>query len=202
RIDKFGVVQPNIQRLGSSGRIMVELPGAKDIERIKNLLQSTAQLEFWHVYTSSEMQNFLVQANSVLKEIKNKEEVQKENQAQTPADTAQVDTTNIDDTDMEALLTEVDDTLDVPENPLFDLMLSGGGGGPILATFSTKDTATVNNYLSIPQVRSLLPANMKYAKFVWGKPVQPDNNFNVETIDLYALKGNRGMEPPLNGNVI
>ncbi len=202
RIDKFGVVQPNIQRLGSSGRIMVELPGAKDIERIKNLLQSTAQLEFWHVYTSSEMQNFLVQANSVLKEIKNKEEAQKENQAQTPADTAQVDTTNIDDTDMEALLTEVDDTLDVPENPLFDLMLSGGGGGPILATFSTKDTATVNNYLSIPQVRSLLPANMKYAKFVWGKPVQPDNNFNVETIDLYALKGNRGMEPPLNGNVI
>ena len=47
RIDKFGVTQPNIQRLGTSGRILVELPGAKDVERIKSLLQSTAQLEFW-----------------------------------------------------------------------------------------------------------------------------------------------------------
>jgi SecD/SecF fusion protein len=206
RIDKFGVVQPNIQRLGSSGRIMVELPGAKDIERIKKLLQSTAQLEFWHVFTAQEMQGFLAQTNAVLKEIKAPEETEEETaqqqeEVQTPADTTAVDTTSIDETDMEALLTEVDDTLDVPTNPLFDLMLSGGGGS-IIATFAAKDTATVNDYLSIPQVRSLLPANMKYAKFVWGKPVAPNENFDVETVDLYAIKGNRSMEAPLSGNVI
>ncbi|MDX1604222.1 MAG: protein translocase subunit SecDF, partial [Salinimicrobium sediminis] len=56
RIDKFGVTQPNIQRLGTSGRILVELPGAREIERVQDLLQSTAQLEFWHVYESNEFQ--------------------------------------------------------------------------------------------------------------------------------------------------
>ncbi|MBB1489762.1 protein translocase subunit SecDF, partial [Oceanospirillum sp. D5] len=59
RIDQFGVTQPNIQRLGNSGRILVELPGVKDIERATGLLQSTAQLEFWDVYKGQEFQQFL-----------------------------------------------------------------------------------------------------------------------------------------------
>jgi SecD/SecF fusion protein len=67
RIDKFGVVQPNIQRLGQSGRILVELPGAKDVDRIKKLLQSTAQLEFWETYKSEELGNFMLAANETLK---------------------------------------------------------------------------------------------------------------------------------------
>ena len=67
RIDKFGVTQPNIQRLGSSGRILVELPGAKDVERIKNLLQSTAQLEFWETYKNDQLFSFLISANDVIK---------------------------------------------------------------------------------------------------------------------------------------
>ena len=67
RIDKFGVTQPNIQRLGTSGRILVELPGAKDVERVKNLLQSTAQLEFWETYKNDQFFTFLAQANDVLK---------------------------------------------------------------------------------------------------------------------------------------
>ena len=69
RIDKFGVTQPNIQRLGTSGRILVELPGAKDVERVKNLLQSTAQLEFWETYKNEQFFAFLNQANEVVKEI-------------------------------------------------------------------------------------------------------------------------------------
>jgi len=68
RIDKFGVTQPNIQRLGNSGRILVELPGAKDINRVKGLLQSTAQLEFWYVYKNTDFGNFLVNADRVLAE--------------------------------------------------------------------------------------------------------------------------------------
>ncbi|MGO1584650.1 MAG: protein translocase subunit SecDF, partial [Mesonia sp.] len=69
RIDKFGVTQPNIQRLGNSGRILVELPGAKDIERVTGLLQSTAQLEFWHVFKGQELAPFISQADSRLREI-------------------------------------------------------------------------------------------------------------------------------------
>ena len=67
RIDKFGVTQPNIQKLGESGRILVELPGAKDVDRIKKLLQSTAQLEFWETYKIEEIGNFLMAANESLK---------------------------------------------------------------------------------------------------------------------------------------
>ena len=67
RIDKFGVTQPNIQRLGNSGRILVELPGAKDVERVKGLLQSTAQLEFWDAFKGEEFLSFMIQANEVIK---------------------------------------------------------------------------------------------------------------------------------------
>ena len=67
RIDKFGVTQPNIQRLGNSGRILVELPGAKDVDRVKKLLQSTAQLEFWTSEKNQEYFTFLSQANQVIK---------------------------------------------------------------------------------------------------------------------------------------
>ena len=69
RIDKFGVTQPNIQRIGNSGRILVELPGAKEIERVKGLLQSTAQLEFWDAFKGEEFGSFIFQANDILKEI-------------------------------------------------------------------------------------------------------------------------------------
>ena len=62
RVDKFGITQPNIQRLGNSGRILVELPGAKDIDRVKKLLQSTAQLEFWYAFSGQDLSNFIVQA--------------------------------------------------------------------------------------------------------------------------------------------
>lgn len=63
RIDKFGVTQPNIQKLGESGRILVELPGAKDVDRIKKLLSSTAQLEFWETFKIDEIGSFLAAAN-------------------------------------------------------------------------------------------------------------------------------------------
>ena len=69
RIDKFGVTQPNIQRLGTSGRILIELPGAKDVDRIQNLLQSTAQLEFWETFKNEELLNFLVSADQYLASI-------------------------------------------------------------------------------------------------------------------------------------
>lgn len=189
RIDKFGVTQPNIQRLGSSGRIMVELPGAKDIERIKSLLQTTAELQFWHVYKAGELQNFLAQANEVLKNIVEEEE--KENAK--PQDSIAGE-----ESDISELLTEVDDTLDVVKNPLFDLIVQPGfQGGPVIATFAIADTATVNKYLSLPQVRSLLPADMRYVDFAYGKT---DDASKV--IDLYAIKGNRSGEPTLSGNVI
>ncbi len=191
RIDKFGVTQPNIQRLGNSGRILVELPGAKDISRVKNLLQSTAQLEFWHVYKSNELGNFLVQANNRLAEMQRSEEATEE----------EVDTTETSgDSEIDELLADAEDTteVDTGNNPIFDLIVSPGyQGGPVLATFKVQDTAQVMDYLRKPQIRSLLPSEHRYAKFVWGVPDE-----ETQTTALYALKGNRNMEPPLSGSVI
>ncbi|WP_282017470.1 protein translocase subunit SecDF [Salegentibacter mishustinae] len=189
RIDKFGVTQPNIQRLGNSGRILVELPGAKDINRVQGLLQSTAQLEFWHVYKNNELGNFLAQANNVLKDV-----VDDETEVQ--ADTTAAES----DSDIDELLAESEESTDevsTGNNPLFELVEGPGfQGGPVLAYFSVQDTAKVNKYLSMPQVRSLLPAEQRYAKFAWGIPEEEG------VVGLYALKGNRNMEPPLSGDVI
>ncbi|NJX17327.1 protein translocase subunit SecDF, partial [Tamlana crocina] len=119
-----------------------------EIDRVQDLLQSTAQLEFWHVYQSNQFQNFFVQANETLKGL----EEQKTETAQTTVDTTDAETDEID-----ALLQSADDSVEVAQqnNPLFDLMVSPGfQGGPVLATFNIKDTAKVSQYLNMPQVRN------------------------------------------------
>jgi len=112
RIDEFGVTSPNIQRLGTSGRILVELPGVKDIERATGLLQSTAQLEFWDAYKGEEFFPFLSQANEVLKGI-----VNSKTEAQITEGNDQEDAT---DSKIDELLgdTSTDTTAVAASNPL------------------------------------------------------------------------------------
>ncbi len=204
RIDKFGVTQPNIQRLGKSARILVELPGAKDVSRVTKLLQSTAQLEFWDVYKFDEMAGFLQAADNKAGEI----ETAKGDKV-VVADTVKtvVDTAQVEEDDVSKLLggQDVKDTLveDNKANPILSRMVSlGSQGGPVIATFRLKDTATINGYLRMPQIRSLLPTDMRYAKFVWGLPVANKQLNGEETTGLYALKGNRDDVPPLGGSVV
>ena len=187
RIDKFGVTQPNIQRLGTSGRILVELPGAKDVERVKNLLQSTAQLEFWETYKNEQFFTFLNQANEVVKEIEAAADATEEEKSEDSA---------IDDllADVEAQ----DSITPSAANPILDLVRGYGyQGGPVLAQFAKKDMEKVQAYLDLPEVRKLLPANLRYVTFAWGKP-----NQNADIIDLYVIKSNRDGVPPLSGGVI
>lgn len=201
RIDKFGVTQPNIQRLGNSGRISVELPGAKDINRVKKLLQSTAQLEFWDAYKAEEFGLFISQANEVLK---NLVEVKKD--INTEESQNLEENSKIDD-----LLGETSaDIEDEIINPLIDLIKVGGQQGqPVLARFDVKDQQTISDYLNLPQVRSLLTPEQRYVKFVWGIPqidaslvsINPEFK-NIELVELYALKGNRENIPELSGAVI
>jgi SecD/SecF fusion protein len=197
RIDKFGVVQPNIQRLGQSGRILVELPGAKDVDRIKKLLQSTAQLEFWETYKAEEMQNFLMTANETLKT----------SEAATTAAPQAQDTTAKAASDIEKLL--VDKKADsasakkTGRGPLLDRIISGGGG-PVLAIVAPKDTAAINGYLKRNEIKNLLPSDQRYAKFVWSKPstAKDEKGKDVESVELYALKGNRDDQAAMSGGVV
>ncbi len=187
RIDKFGVTQPNIQRLGNSGRILVELPGAKDVERVKNLLQSTAQLEFWETFKNDQLINFLAQADALLKQeiIDNKTTEEKES-----TDSA------IDD--LLADVAETDSTNVLATNPIMDRIVGYGyQGGPVLAQFATRDQEQITAYLNRSDVRRLLPADFRYIKFAWGKPLATG-----DVVELYALKSNRDDMPPLSGGVV
>ncbi|AWM12618.1 protein translocase subunit SecDF [Flavobacterium sp. NRK F10] len=184
RIDKFGVTQPNIQLLGNSGRILVELPGAKDVDRIKRLLQSTAQLEFWETYKVEEVGNFLMAANELLKKTEVKEETSEIKEAAKGLD---------------SLLTDNVDSTKVQVNPLFDSMLMPGQQGtPYVGVFNVKDTAKISSYLNRSDVRSLLPSELSNVRFAWGKI----NEKSPETVELYALKGNRENKAPISGGVI
>tara|TARA_R110002096_G_scaffold19956_1_gene66555 strand:- start:506 stop:3502 length:2997 start_codon:yes stop_codon:yes gene_type:complete len=193
RIDEFGVTSPNIQRLGSSGRILVELPGVKDVERATGLLQSTAQLEFWDAYKGEQFFPFLAQANEALKDIVAPETETTEEEE--PQDSEDATDSAIDDLLGDAT---TDSTAVETVNPIFDLIRGQGyQGGPVIARFEIKDKETVLDYLNRPEVRALLPAEQRYVKFVFGKPDK-----DSEIVDLYALIGNRDDEPQLSGAVV
>ena len=191
RIDKFGVTQPNIQRLGKSGRILVELPGAKDVERVKKLLQSTAQLEFWETFQGQSFMPFLAQANEVLKN----------ELAASSDDTASTEDAQENvESQLEAALGEVttDSTALAEVNPMFDLIKGQGyQGGPVIAIFDIKDKQIVTDYLSRPEIKSLLSPEQRFVKFMWGIE-SPES----ELIELYAIQGNREGVPELSGAVI
>ncbi|MDA9699020.1 protein translocase subunit SecDF [Flavobacteriaceae bacterium] len=182
RIDKFGVTQPNIQRLGTSGRILIELPGAKDVDRIQNLLQSTAQLEFWETFKNEGLLDFLVSADQYLATINTETE------------------SKADESDIDDLLSEVEQTSDSIQNlssPILSLVRAYSfQGGPIIARFLPRDQEIVDSYLSLPEVRKLLPREYRYAKFLWGK--QDTDGLT----SLYAIKSNRDDTPPLSGGVV
>ena len=182
RIDKFGVTQPNIQRLGNSGRILVELPGAKDVERIKNLLQSTAQLEFWETFKNVELIGFLVKADEYLR---TKENEEKDDSKKSSIDDLLADV-------------EAQDSTVITTSPLLDLVKGYGfEGGPVIANFSIKDKDKVIGYLDNPEVRKLLPKQFRYIRFLWGKPED-----DTKTVSLYALRSNRDNLAPLSGGVV
>ena len=194
RIDKFGVEQPNIAKLGQTGRILVELPGAKDVDRIKKLLQTTAQLEFWETYKIEEIGGFLMAANDALKK------------TEVVATTKDVKTAATDS--LTAMLTDKSkDSVAANKkggNPLLDKFVSQGGG-PVLGIVATKDTAKINAYFKRPEVRALIPADKRFVKFVWGKPnvtIDEKTKKESETFELYALKGNKDNVAPLSGGVI
>ena len=184
RIDGFGVTQPNIQREGNSGRILVELPGARDIARAQDLLSSTAQLEFWETYEpgNQSLITFFIAANNELKNIVGETELEEK-----------------EESEIDSLLSDVtQDSLDLAQesNPLFEkLQLSAPGFAVGLAAI--KDTAEVGAWLRLPEIRRLLPNEIQFTKFLWERPSK-----DSEVASLYALKSNRDNTPRISGDVV
>ena len=201
RIDQFGTTQPNIQRLEGTGRILVELPGVKDPARVKKLLQSTAELQFWNMYEGSEVLPFLVAANEKLRDIV---------EAEKPAAADEEPAMDLNDLSIEdsndSTATEVADSTDVmnTNNPLFEVFrpwVSETGmplEGPRVGYALIRDTAKVNALLGRPEITQLLNTELRGAKFLWNNKPEPESDI----IMLLAIKGNRDNEPELDGSVI
>ena len=190
RVDPDGLLSPVIQRIGSSARILFELPGANDVERIKKLLQGTAQLEFWDAFKGEEFIKFIVQANEVVKNIEESSDESVVDSKQDQEETSEIEELLGSETQVDSIV-----------NPILDLIRGQGyPGGPIIATFDSRGKEKISEYLSLPEVRSLLSSEQRYVKFLWGiTEVDEEGN---EYSELYALKGNRENKPLLNGSVI
>ena len=212
RIDQFGVVQPTIQQLGDSGRILIELPGAKDIKRVEELLTGMAELEFWHVFKASEVSQFVIQADTYWAEklaAKTAATETTDNESDVVADVAQEAAEEVVDAVGDILGNDAtadangDDTeFNYDVNPILSRMLAPGNGtGPVIATFKDADKAIILDYLNDAQVRSQLPTELRHVKFAWGVPVL-NEELGYEITDLYAIRSNREGEAPLGGAVI
>ena len=217
RIDRFGVVSPNIQRLETAGRILVELPGVKEPERVRKLLQGSANLEFWETYNLPEIYQQLVAADNMLATILKSDDtaaVGSETTAieateEVVADNAAAETTN----DADSLLAKIGE--DKPEaqaaksmeefakqHPLFAvLQINQYNGqlapGPVVGIADKKDIAKINEYLNMKQVKDILPRNLTLK---WGvKAIDEKEQYFY----LYAIKmTNRDGTPALGGDVV
>ena len=199
RIDKFGVTQPNIQRLDNRSRILIELPGATDIERVKFQLESTAQLEFYKTHFAGDVAEYLFNVNNTLKDIVKPIEKAKEEQK---------DTTEKSDNAIEDLLANEEDSDSIPSaedsnNPLFKVFrfnpsIQQYPQSAVLGYASVEDTATVDRYLQMPEVIRMRPLNLRFAKFRWGIPEDEKSKI----VPLYALESNRAGEPDMQGDIV
>ncbi len=195
RIDRFGVTQPSIQKLGNSGRILVELPGVKEPERVRKLLQGTASLEFWPTFQYQELQQYLTEANAKLAEIladEGEDVVETPVEAPAAADSLLTAELNQENTaEMEAYR---------KQNPLFAVLQPSGWNGNACIGFAAGvDTAKVNKYLRMPQIAEIFPA-----EFIpmWSvKPTDYIKNSNL--YELVAIKStSRDGLAPLDGGAV
>ena len=200
RIDHFGVTQPNIQRLPHSNRILVELPGVKEPERVRKLLQGTASLEFWTTYNGYELHSALARADRMVKSLLSEEvaaeeavvaeEVAAEEQKDLIAEVAEA-------TEAAAAEEAVVTTYDAEQNPLLALLDPSFAGGAVIGAAYPADMDAVEYYLTLPQVRELFPADVDFKWAVKGDP-QMDGRFALYTIKVERADG----KAPLDGSVV
>lgn len=211
RIDGFGVVSPNMQKQEGSNRIFIEMPGIQDKERVRKLLQGSAELQFWHVFQSQEAFPVLENINKTLATTLKASDL--------VADTAKAsDTTTtaakgsklagiVKDADKKADTSKKETSLEEQKkNPLFAVLMPPVGmdangqqqfmPGPVVGSSLQKDTAKVNTLLHRPEIQSLIPSNMK---FMWG--LKPRTGTKV--IELYAIKiTTMDGRPELSGDAV
>lgn len=209
RIDRFGVVQPNIQSLEDEmGRIMVELPGIKEPERVRKLLQGSANLEFWETYNAGEVAPYLQAADSKLhailqtqdtiadKAVDTENTVDAADKAMSAADSLLM---ALKDGDKKQESTSAELEQMKKEHPLLAILQVNPNGGSVVGYANYKDTAAINSYLAMKEVAAELPKDLRLK---WGvSPFEYDPK--GQTFELYAIKSTeRNGKAPLEGDVV
>lgn len=189
RIDRFGVTQPSIQKIGNTGRILVELPGVKEPERVRKLLQGTASLEFWTTYYNSEIAPFLNEANTRLAET-----MQENNSSE--KEIGNVPTDSLKSGNSDSLKTVNSEK----KNPLFALLQpSQARDNACIGYAQSSDTAKINAMLKAPMIKDLFPPEFRP---MWS--VKPSELFKDGNIfELIAIKASsRDGKAPLDGDAV
>ena len=197
RIDRFGVTQPNIQKLGNSGRILVELPGVKEPERVRKLLQGTASLEFWATYDNAEVESYLAEANTTLAQLLDNAAVAETVETvETAEETDELLAEELQQNQNEAAA----EAAFRKQNPLFSILQpSGARGNACIGYANYADTALVNKYLNMPQIKGLFPPEFKPMWTVKASQWIPGDN----TFELVAIKAtSRDGKAPLDGGAV
>ena len=207
RIDKFGVTSPNIQKQQGTNRILIELPGVTDPDRVRKLLQGSAKLEFWETYDNTEIFGLLQNVNSILATtVKSVDTTNSAAQDTTKSKLAALGKKDSNKTDSASIKSKLQ-AEQAKQNPLFALLnpatFQGQDGqsslrpGPVVGYAALKDTAKVNAYLSSPAIKAVIPQNVK---LYWGvKPMTEES----KVFELYALKTSSiAGGPALEGDVI
>ena len=207
RIDRFGVVQPNIQSLEDKmGRIMVELPGIKEPERVRKLLQGSANLEFWETYNSNEVLPYLQAADTklhVMLTAQNAAEEGTQVQEGQTAEEAKAEDASASESINEKLKAQLapkdEETSDKTAQPLFSILRRTPNMQAIVGYANYKDTAEINRMLAMPEVQAELPRDLRLK---WGvSPMESDPK--KQQYELYAIKSTeRNGRAPLEGDVI
>ena len=205
RIDRFGVAQPNIQNLeGTMGRIMVELPGVKEPERVRNLLQGSANLEFWETYKATEIASYLNAADNKLRTLLADKATL---EGDITEEVAEVKAEVSDSLDVAAALTGETVTANSTQNleqlkkehPLAAILQINTYDSPVAGYANYKDTAEVNRLLAMPEVKNTLPRDLRLK---WGVKAA-DFDLSGQVFELYAIKSTeRNGRAPLEGDVI
>ena len=198
RIDRFGVAQPNIQKLENSGRILVELPGIKDPKRVRKLLQGTAQLEFLETYNFNEIAQYFAEANEIL--VKNAQAEQAE-AAETEKATEGSDVALLDQMAADDSIKKAQEQAKIVTFGNYMFFSVNENGVPFqtarVGMVAVKDTANVNRLLKLTS--SVFPRNLKFA---WSVKPNKSSQGGVELLDLVALKANRENKCSLGGEVV
>jgi SecD/SecF fusion protein len=207
RIDRFGVVQPNITQLATKGRILIELPGQTNPQRVRELLQGTANLEFWETYENSEIIGYLSQANTVLREIQANSQKNLTNNVASTSDSTKKDNDLLSLINNDTTKTSEAGTRQAfaLQNPLFGILSPrvSPDGQPLPSSMiglaSGKDTARINAIFRMNQIKALFPRDLKLA---WSQ--NPYKYDPTKTLyELHAIKiTTRDGRPPLDGDVI